>query len=193
MEVKPSPKMKTLYWTYYVIGSTLGFLAWALPISVFKPILTPFLFIPYAAITAFFSWWIDKYYDTIKYTIDEDGIIVEKGVFFKYYKYVPADKIHYVELAQGPLLRMYNLATIKIHTAAFSGGGGGGGLPEVTLTCLEYDKASKIKDYIFNVIGAVKAKLSKAKKPKVQEEMLMELRRIRELLEKAISSLSYQR
>lgn len=52
-----------------------------------------------------------------RYGVDEIGVRVCTGVWFRSGVVVPRDRIQYVDLKQGPLQRSLGLATLCLHTA----------------------------------------------------------------------------
>lgn len=53
---------------------------------------------------------------TWRYSIDEDFIQIKYGFFTKNHFIVPMSRVEYVNTVQGPLLRMYKVATLTIGT-----------------------------------------------------------------------------
>ncbi|WP_085522021.1 PH domain-containing protein [Tuberibacillus sp. Marseille-P3662] len=52
------------------------------------------------------------------YSVNDEAILIKHGVIIIQQTIVPMIRIQHVDHAQGPYLRRYHLATIKIHTAA---------------------------------------------------------------------------
>lgn len=51
------------------------------------------------------------------YLITDDRIEIKKGIIFKQHTIVPVDRIQHVCSSEGPIQRLYKLATVQIHTA----------------------------------------------------------------------------
>ena len=81
------------------------------------------------------------YYDHYRYFISEDRVDVRRGIFFLTHTVVPIERIHQVEVVEGPVNRLYGLADVQITTA--------GGV--ATIEYLEKDEADRIADEL-NVI-----------------------------------------
>jgi membrane protein YdbS with pleckstrin-like domain len=77
---------------------------------------------------AFGSWFYPRWVKVLRYCLDEKSLRVEQGLMFKSRKTIPLDKITDLELAQGPILRYFDMWVIKVQTAST-----GSQLPEATL------------------------------------------------------------
>ncbi|MCC2931395.1 MULTISPECIES: PH domain-containing protein [Bacillus] len=53
-----------------------------------------------------------------RYEVHENEIDIQSGIFVVTRVIVPMVRVQHVDTSQGPLLRKYNLATVKIFTAA---------------------------------------------------------------------------
>lgn len=56
------------------------------------------------------------------YGITEDRIEIKKGIYFKSHNIIPTGRIQHVNIAKGPVMRLFGLNKVEIHTAggAFS-------------------------------------------------------------------------
>lgn len=75
-------------------------------------------------------------YKRYKYRITDDEIDVIEGFLWVKRDIVPIERLHKIEIAQGPIDRMYKLAKVQVTTA--------GG--DVTIRFLERDVADSIAD-----------------------------------------------
>ena len=57
-------------------------------------------------------------YNYHRYQVFDDYLAFQKGLFFRSTTYVPFIRIQHIIVDQGPFLRMKNLASLTIHTAA---------------------------------------------------------------------------
>ncbi|MGQ9760112.1 MAG: hypothetical protein ACUVQ5_06065 [Candidatus Methanomethylicaceae archaeon] len=88
-EFCPDPKMKTLYFIYLVLivvpllGLGFGAMFYLITINqqMVATILAIFYILPIVVITIFVSYWIPKFYDSIGYTLTENEVKVERGVW----------------------------------------------------------------------------------------------------------------
>ena len=57
-------------------------------------------------------------YNYHRYQVFDDYLAFQKGLFFRSTTFVPFIRVQHVTVEQGPFLRMKNLASLTIHTAA---------------------------------------------------------------------------
>lgn len=56
----------------------------------------------------------------IGYATRDDDLLIVKGVTFRTTTVVPYGRMQYVEVSSGPIARMFDLATLELHTASAS-------------------------------------------------------------------------
>lgn len=79
------------------------------------------------------------------YTVREQDIIYRHGLISVITTVIPYKRIQHIAVAEGVLLRVYQLATIQIYTA-------GGGSGDLKLKGLPREEATRIKDFILSKI-----------------------------------------
>jgi|GEM_PF-993028 len=149
--------------------------------------------VPTLAAFAFVTWWIPAYYRTADYRLTDDEIEFRRGVFFRAKTTVPYNRITNVDATQGPVQRLVDAGSVGIHTAGYGGQMGA----ELTITGVSDYEA--IKDQILDKVrhrhpsateggdeDDTGAGLAAATSTDAtgSTELLDELRRIRELLER---------
>jgi len=148
------------------------------------------LVLPLSVAVLFVVLWFPKYYSSIRYTLTDKEIVVERGVFWKMKSIVPYNRITNIDVVQGPLARRYRLGTVKIQTAGFSTGGGSA--PRVAeAVILNVKNFEEIKDTVMGFVRgikprAVEAEPEEAHQENVDQQILKELQQIRETLEKKL-------
>jgi len=189
---KPHPNMVKLYSYYLLILMTPivvgGFIAIWL-VYMFDPAFTyvpaAAVFIPLAVIVGFISYWIPRYYRSISYQLTSDEVVVERGVWWRFKHTVPYARVMSVDVAQGPISRMLGIATVDVYTAGYTGVAGGSGGPGSRRAEASIIHVSNFADLRESVLSVVRGRpLFAAPVSDVSAEMLSELRKIRELLEK---------
>lgn len=189
---KPHPNMVKLYSYYLLILMTPivvgGFIAIWL-VYMFIPELTyipaAVFFIPSAVIVGFVSYWIPRYYRSISYQLTRDEVVVEHGVWWRFKHTVPYARIMSVDIAQGPISRKLGIATVDVYTAGYTGVAGGTGGPASKRAEASIIHVSNFADLRESVLSIVRGRpLFAAPVSDVSTEMLSELRKMRELLEK---------
>jgi membrane protein YdbS with pleckstrin-like domain len=193
------PDLKKLYYPYLAIGTIL-FLAWILPVTaaafIFLPlsrasIVATALLVPLLFSVVLVWRWINRYYDSVSYALTDDEIIVQKGVWWKKKSYVPYNRITNVNIIQGPISRYFQLGTVLIQTAGFSGAtGSAGGLKPAEAVIFGIKNFEEIKDKVMNFIRrlrpvAVKAQAEVMAPEDISRQILAELKKITKTLEKA--------
>jgi membrane protein YdbS with pleckstrin-like domain len=73
------------------------------------------------------------------YRVDELGIEIRRGVFWRLVINVPRSRIQHTDVGQGPLERKYGLGTLVVYTA-------GSDHARVSLAGLPYDTAVRIRE-----------------------------------------------
>lgn len=85
------------------------------PLPVWLPWLPP------AAVAAVQSWrglLIPRQVRALGYAERADDLLIRQGVFVQRILVVPYGRMQYIDLAVGPVERLFGLCTLKLHTAA---------------------------------------------------------------------------
>ena len=91
---------------------------------------------------AYYSYrWAEIEYRHIAYHVDDDGIEIRSGVFWRAVSNVPRSRVQHTDVAQGPLERKHGLGTLIIYTA-------GTQHSRVELPGLEHQTALAIRDHL---------------------------------------------
>jgi len=77
-------------------------------------------------------------YLTLRYRLEGGELVVRSGMIWKRERHIPAERIHGIDLTQGPLHRMLGVAEVRIETA-------GGTEPEAVLRVLSLDALSGLR------------------------------------------------
>jgi len=75
------------------------------------------------------------------YRVDDDGIEIRRGVYWRSVINVPRSRVQHTDVSQGPLERRYGLGTLVIYTA-------GTEFAKVTLGGLEHSVAMSIREHL---------------------------------------------
>lgn len=78
-------------------------------------------------------------YRHASFRLDEDGIEIRRGVFFRGVVNVPRSRVQHTDVSQGPFERKHGLGTLHIFTAGVSHA-------EVPLFGLDHGRALEIRD-----------------------------------------------
>ena len=87
-----------------------------------------------------YAWpGIDYRYHT--YCVDERGIEIRHGVFWRSVENVPRSRVQHIDVSQGPLERRFGLGKLSIYTA-------GTEYALVALRGLTHERALRIRDHL---------------------------------------------
>jgi membrane protein YdbS with pleckstrin-like domain len=67
-------------------------------------------------------WWARHYFDRLECQLGERSLRYRKGILVTTEKTIPLENIQDVTFVEGPLLRRFNLSTLKFETAGHSAG-----------------------------------------------------------------------
>jgi uncharacterized protein len=62
-------------------------------------------------------WWLERLYKSLRFGIDDTGIRIERGVWWRSIVALPRARIQHSDVTQGPLQRRYGVATLTFFTA----------------------------------------------------------------------------
>jgi len=67
-------------------------------------------------------WWARHYFDRLECQLGKQSIRFRKGILVTLEKTIPLENIQDVTFVEGPILRRFNLSTLKFETAGHSAG-----------------------------------------------------------------------
>jgi membrane protein YdbS with pleckstrin-like domain len=94
-----------------------------------------------AALGALSFAWPPVRHRHIRYRVDERGIRIRRGVFWRSETFVPKSRVQHTDVSRGPIERSLGLATLIIHTA-------GTEQASVSLSGLPHADAYRIRDFL---------------------------------------------
>ncbi len=196
-EFGTDPDLKKLYQVYVAIIVMAGFLWWMIPVAAFVMlsletsvgvVISLSLFAPIIIAAGVTLYWIPRFQRSIAYVLEDDKITVTKGLWWKEKNVVPYNRITNINIYQGPISRGFGLAKLSLQTAGFSGvSGGKGKIAEAEIIGVK--NFEEIKDVVLGFVRgmkpvAVEAEAEVWPSKDMNRQVLQELRRIREALEK---------
>jgi membrane protein YdbS with pleckstrin-like domain len=92
-------------------------------------------------VTGLLLWWPAVSYRYTTYEISEQGIRIRRGVVWRTVSSVPRSRVQHTDVAQGPIERMFELATLIVYTA-------GTHHASVSLSGLARETAFLIRDHL---------------------------------------------
>lgn len=92
-----------------------------------------------------FAWhsyrWPARAYQHTSYRVDDQGIEIRRGVYWRLVINVPRSRVQHIDVSQGPIERRYGLGTLVIYTA-------GTDHAKVELEGLEHGRALRIREHL---------------------------------------------
>jgi uncharacterized protein len=88
-----------------------------------------------------FYRWPPIVYKHTSYRVDDQGIEIRKGVYWRVVINVPRSRVQHIDVSQGPLERRYHLGTLVIYTA-------GTDHAKVELEGLQHTRALLIREHL---------------------------------------------
>ena len=105
-------------------------------------IMLPGLWLMLVLIGAWHAYrWPPRAYQHTFYRVDEQGIEIRKGVYWRVVINVPLSRVQHIDVSQGPIERRYGLGTLVIYTA-------GTDHAKVDLSGLEHGRALRIREHL---------------------------------------------
>jgi putative membrane protein len=95
--------------------------------------------IPLLIIFAIFAYW---QYRNFTFHIEEDKLIIHKGVLVKDRKSVPIERIQSIQVTKNVIQRLLGLVALKVDTAGSRGN-------ELEIPALEKDRADALRDLLY--------------------------------------------
>jgi membrane protein YdbS with pleckstrin-like domain len=68
--------------------------------------------------------WISMYFPRYKYTLGEEGILINRGIWWKYRRTIPYSRIQHISVDQGPIEQMFHIYRVNSYTAGTGSTGG---------------------------------------------------------------------
>ncbi len=186
---KPHPNMVLLYRIYFalvavpiaVCGVITSWLVYLFePTYLYVSVLA--FFAPIIAALCFILYWSSRYYSSINFRLTGDEVVVERGVWWRFKSTVPYARIMSVDIVQGPISRRLGIATVDGHTAGYTGVAGGTAGPgsrRAEASLIHIPNYAEVREKVLSAVRGRPLFTST-----VSGDMLVELRRIRELLER---------
>jgi membrane protein YdbS with pleckstrin-like domain len=85
------------------------------------------------------EWWPVWEYEHTRYRLDQDGLQIARGVYWRSITHVPRSRVQHTDVSQGPIERKYGLGTLIVYTA-------GTDHARVALPGLAWDTAVALRD-----------------------------------------------
>jgi hypothetical protein len=87
---------------------------------------------------AVLSWFLHRRFRAWRYQERNEDLVVARGVMVQRLSVVPYGRMQFVEVTAGPIERIFELSTVKLHTAAAAS--------DARIPGLERDEAARLRD-----------------------------------------------
>ncbi|MDP2054383.1 MAG: PH domain-containing protein [Acidobacteriota bacterium] len=102
----------------------------------------PLVWLVLAMLGGVFTYrWPVRAYRHTSYRVDDQGIEIRQGVYWRIVINVPRSRVQHIDVAQGPLDRRYGLGKLVIYTA-------GTDHAKVELEGLEHERALRVRAHL---------------------------------------------
>jgi len=105
------------------------------------------LYAGWLALFGLAMWLVEKNYQVTGYAIRQRDIVFRTGVIARSIITIPSKRVQHCEITEGPIQKMFKLASLKVFTAGGSGS-------DLTISGIQKDDAAKIKEFITRKIDA---------------------------------------
>lgn len=85
--------------------------------------------------------WPAWSHNRTSYRVDESGLEIRRGVIWRHRMTVPLGRVQHADVSQGPIQRLFGIATLTVHTAGTQNA-------SIGLVGLEHGVAERIRDLI---------------------------------------------
>lgn len=86
------------------------------------------------------EWFVRRRFHAWGYAEREDDLLIRRGVMFSRLSVVPYGRMQFVDVTAGPLERAFDLATVRLHTAAAA--------TDARIPGLERVEAARLRDLL---------------------------------------------
>ncbi len=123
-----------------LIFITLGWALGGIPNVVYLPLLGGLLLLLSLPVMFAYKWPAARH-KRLRYLVDEGGLRIRRGVFWRRVIWIPISRVQHTDFSQGPVQRSYGLATLTVHTAGTAGA-------SISLAGLEHGIATRLSDHL---------------------------------------------
>ena len=119
---------------------TIGLAVGGIPSAVYLAPLGGWMVLAAPALSLAYKWPAARH-KRLRYLVDEDGLRIRRGVFWRTMIWIPISRVQHIDFTQGPVQRRFDLATLTVHTAGTAGA-------SISLAGLEHTVAARLCDHL---------------------------------------------
>jgi uncharacterized protein len=145
---KPAPALVTWFIVDFALIMVLILIVGVFPaiLSSSDSLITAVLLFCIVGVFALFAYWTKLYYESMWYELHDDEMRWRRGVWFRTTGIVPYNRITNLDLKQGPIMRLFNISTLSIQTAGYSGQS----VPEIRIEAIEH--AEELRELVRTLV-----------------------------------------
>jgi len=64
-----------------------------------------------------YNFWVSMYYNNYRYALGKEGLLINRGIWWKYRRTVPYARIQHISIDQGPIEQIFALYRVNSYTA----------------------------------------------------------------------------
>ena len=123
-----------LLWLFIGVSALIGW--------YYTPVSEPNRDIPlwiFIGVTIFFlslfviyNIWISLYYPRYRYVLGKEGILINRGIWWKYRRTIPYARVQHISVDQGPIEQIFGIYRVNSYTAGTGSAGGASAANAVT-------------------------------------------------------------
>jgi membrane protein YdbS with pleckstrin-like domain len=115
---------------------TIGLAVGGIPGVVYFALFGGWLVLASLALSFAYTWPAARH-KRLHYLVDEGGLRIRRGVFWRRVIWIPISRVQHTDFTQGPVQRRFGLATLTVHTAGTAGA-------SISLAGLEHTVAARL-------------------------------------------------
>jgi len=119
---------------------TIGLALGGIPAAVYFALVGCWLVLT-SLVLSFAYIWPAARHKRLHYLVDEGGLRIRRGVFWRTVIWIPISRVQHTDFTQGPVQRRFGLATLTVHTAGTAGA-------SISLAGLEHTIAARLCDHL---------------------------------------------
>ena len=119
---------------------TIGWAVGGIPSAVYLALLGGWLVLAVPVLSFAYKWPAARH-NHLRYLVDEGGLRIRRGVFWRTVIWIPISRVQHTDFTQGPVQRRFDLATLTVHTAGTAGA-------SISLAGLEQSVAARLCDHL---------------------------------------------
>ena len=119
---------------------SIGWAVGGIPVLVYLAVLGVWLLLLASSLLFAYRWPAARHRH-LRYLVEEDGLCIRRGVFWRTVIWIPITRVQHTDVSQGPVQRRLGLGTLTVHTAGPPGA-------SISLAGLEHGIASRLSTHL---------------------------------------------